>query len=76
MERHDREMMSKFIENDVDQFVEAMKWNNNATQWCSIGNMSAILDLVKPEEIELIDYRQACDPKGVALVSSCAMALL
>ena len=76
VERHDREMMSKFIENDVDQFVEAMKWNNNATQWCSIGNMSAILDLVKPEEIELIDYRQACDPKGVALVSSCAMALL
>jgi len=76
VERHDREMMAKFIENDADGFVEAMKWNNNATQWCSIGNMSALLPLVKPEEIELIDYRQWCDQKGVALVSSCAMAML
>jgi MEMO1 family protein len=76
VERHDREMMSKFIENDADEFVSAMKWNNNATQWCSVGNMSAILQLVQPSDIELIDYRQACDPKGIALVSSCAMALL
>ncbi len=76
VERHDREMMSKFIENDADEFVSAMKWNNNATQWCSVGNMSAILQLVQPSEIELIDYRQACDPKGIALVSSCSMALL
>ena len=76
VERHDREMMTKFIENDVDEFVSAMKWNNNATQWCSVGNMSALLQLAQPSEIELIDYRQACDPKGRALVSSCAMALL
>ena len=76
VERHDREMMSKFIENDVEEFISAMKWNNNATQWCSVGNMSTILQLVRPTEIELIDYRQACDPKGIALVSSCAMALL
>jgi hypothetical protein len=76
VERHDREMMSKFIENDPNEFVSAMKWNNNATQWCSIGNMSATLNLVQPSEIALIDYRQACDPKGIALVSSCAMALL
>jgi hypothetical protein len=69
-------MMSKFIDNDPDEFVSAMKWNNNATQWCSIGNMSAMLKLVQPSEIELIDYRQACDPKGISLVSSCAMALL
>jgi MEMO1 family protein len=76
VERHDREMMAKFIENDADSFVEAMKWNNNATQWCSIGNMSALLALVNPEEIELVDYRQWCDPKGISLVSSCAMALI
>ena len=76
VERHDREMMAKFIENDANEFISAMKWNNNATQWCSIGNMSAMLKLVQPSEIELIDYRQACDPKGISLVSSCAMALL
>ncbi|MBT4530809.1 MAG: AmmeMemoRadiSam system protein B [Phycisphaerae bacterium] len=76
VERHDREMMTKFISNDADEFVSAMKWHNNATNWCSIGNMSAVLYLLEPTKIELIDYRQACDEKGVALVSSCAMALL
>jgi hypothetical protein len=69
-------MMTKFISNDADDFITAMKWHNNATHWCSIGNMSAVIELVKPSEIELIDYRQACDNKGIALVSSCAMALL
>jgi hypothetical protein len=76
VERHDREMITKFIGNDSDDFVSAMKWHNNSTHWCSIGNMSAAIELVKPSEIELIDYRQACDEKGIALVSSCSMALL
>ena len=76
VERHDREMMAKYITNDTDDFIGAMKWHNNSTHWCSIGNMSAALNLVQPSEIELIDYRQACDDRGIALVSSCAMALL
>lgn len=76
VERHDREMMTKFISGDPDEFVAAMKWHNNSTHWCSIGNMSAAIELVQPNEIELIDYRQACDDRGIALVSSCAMALL
>ncbi len=75
VERHDREMMAKYMENDPDQFIEAMKWNNNATRWCSIGNMSAILKLANPSDIELIDYRQASDERGAVLVSSCAMML-
>ena len=76
VERHDREMMTKYIANDTDDFISAMKWHNNSTHWCSIGNMSAAIQLVRPESIELIDYRQACDERGIALVSSCAMALL
>jgi|TARA_B100000959_G_C14994337_1_gene629476 hypothetical protein len=76
VEKHDREMMTKFIQGDADEFVDAMKWNNNATQWCSIGNMSAVMQLAKPNSIELIDYRQWCDDKGAALVSSCSMALI
>ena len=76
VERHDREMMTKFLSNDVDEFISAMKWHNNATHWCSIGNMSAAVQLINPDEIELIDYRQACDEKGIALVSSSAMAFL
>jgi hypothetical protein len=76
VERHDREMMTKFIGNDAEEFISAMKWHNNSTHWCSIGNMSAALNLLEPSKIELIDYRQACDEKGIALVSSCSMALL
>tara|TARA_B110000495_G_C23041656_1_gene625252 strand:+ start:5648 stop:6853 length:1206 start_codon:yes stop_codon:yes gene_type:complete len=76
VERHDREMMTKFIGNDTEDFVSSMKWHNNSTNWCSIGNMSAAVNLLEPNQIELIDYRQACDSKGAALVSSCAMALL
>ena len=76
VERHDREMMAKFIEGDADEFVEAMKWNSNSTRWCSIGNMSATLRLAKPGSIELIDYRQACDEKGTVMVTSAAMALM
>lgn len=75
VERHDREMMAKFISGDSEEFLDAMRWNKNPTRWCSIGNMSALLSLVAPETVELIDYRQACDEKGHAMVSSAAMVL-
>lgn len=76
VERHDREMMSKFCSADPEEFLGAMKWSNNPTRWCSIGNMTAALLLTQPEAVELIDYRQAYDEKGIALVSSAAMALV
>jgi len=69
-------MMSKYLAGDAEEFLSAMRWNKNPTRWCSIGNMAALLQLVQPETIELIDYRQACDEKGQALVSSAAIALL
>lgn len=75
IERHDREMMGKYLTGDVEDFLEAMRWNKNPTRWCSIGNMSAILRLTQADEIELIDYRQAVDEKGLCLVSSAAMVL-
>ena len=31
---------------------------------------------VEPQSVELIDYRQACDDKGMAMVTSAAMALM
>ena len=30
----------------------------------------------RPARVELVDYRQACDPQGNAMVTSCSMALL
>lgn len=75
VERHDRDMMAKFLAGDPEEFVSAMRWNKNPTRWCSIGNMTAMLMLAEPETVELIDYRQAYDERGFALVSSAAMAV-
>ncbi len=75
VERHDRDMMSKFLIGDAEEFLGAMRWNKNPTRWCSVGSMAAILMLAKPKAVELIDYRQAYDEKGVALVSSAAIVL-
>jgi AmmeMemoRadiSam system protein B len=76
VERHDREMMTKFISGDSQEFLAAFRWNKNPNKWCSIGNMAVILDLTQPQSVELIDYRQAYDEQGMALVSSAAMALV
>ncbi len=42
----------------------------------SIGNMTALIALTEPNEVELIDYRQAYDDRGFAMVSSAAIALV
>jgi len=48
VERHDREMMGKFVAGDPEEFLSAFKWNKNPTRWCSIGNMTAGLQIAKP----------------------------
>lgn len=76
VERHDRELMGKYLSADPKQFLDACEWTKNPTRWCSIGNMTAALEIVKPTSVELVDYRQACDPQGTAMVTSCSMALV
>jgi AmmeMemoRadiSam system protein B len=76
VEQHDRDMLANFLANDAETFLSGFAWNKNPTRWCSIGSMSAILRLAQPAVIELIDYRQAFDDRGFALVSSAAIALL
>lgn len=68
-------MMAKFLGGDSDEFIAAMNWNKNPTRWCSVGNMAALLSLTQPDSVELIDYRQAFDDNGMALVSSAAIAV-
>ncbi len=76
VERHDRDMLANFLSTDPEVFLSGFQWNRNPTRWCSIGNMAAVLSLAQPGAVELIDYRQAFDEKGFALVSSAAIALL
>ena len=75
VETQDREMMAKFMSGDAEEFIGAMTWSKNPTRWCSVGNMAATLMLAEPKSVELIDYRQARDEKGVTMVSSAAMVL-
>jgi AmmeMemoRadiSam system protein B len=76
VERHDREHLAKYLENDPKGFLEAMEWCTNQTRWCSIGNMSAIASIASAESVELIDYRQASDERGAHLVSVASIAFL
>jgi AmmeMemoRadiSam system protein B len=76
IEKIDRENMAKFLTGDAEEFLSAMRWNKNPTRWCSVGSLAATLELLEPETVELIDYRQTYDERGMALVSSAAMALM
>ena len=75
VETHDREMIKRFLDSEPSEFLEAVEWNRNPTRWCSVGNMVATKRLVAPKQTELIDYRQAVDDQGVALVSAAAMVM-
>ncbi|HMN96567.1 MAG TPA: AmmeMemoRadiSam system protein B [Phycisphaerales bacterium] len=76
VERHDRDLMARYLSGDPESFLAHVRETRNPTRWCSVGNMYAALRLSKAAGVELIDYRQACDDKGVCLVSSAAMALV
>ncbi|MHC4448175.1 MAG: AmmeMemoRadiSam system protein B [Planctomycetota bacterium] len=76
VERIDRELLAKYATGDPEEFVSAVRWNKNPTRWCSVGNLAATLQLLQPDTVELIDYRQACDERGFALVSSAAIAMM
>ena len=76
VERHDRELMGKYLSADPKVFLDACEWTKNPTRWCSIGNMTAALEILRPSAVELVDYRQASDPQGVAMVTACSMALV
>jgi AmmeMemoRadiSam system protein B len=75
-ERHDRDLLGHFVAGDAEEFLAAVRWTMNPTRWCSVGNMAALLRLVQPGRVELIDYRQSCDERGACLVSSAALAVV
>ena len=68
-------MMKAFIDSP-DALVAGMLETKNPTRWTSVGAMAAVAKLAKPSAIELIDYRQAVDEQGKALVSTASMVLL
>ncbi len=75
VEAHDRAMMKAYIESP-DALVAGMRETKNPTRWTSVGALAALAKLAKPSAVELIDYRQAVDEQGKALVSTASMVLL
>lgn len=72
---HDKEMLQMVVENRLEDLIGSLAWQQNPTRWCSIGNMTAAVRVVRPERIELINYAAAMDPQGTTFVSSAAMAM-
>ncbi|MDF1810394.1 MAG: AmmeMemoRadiSam system protein B [Phycisphaerales bacterium] len=72
---HDQEMLKMVVENRIDDLISSMAWQQNPTRWCSIGNIAAMLRVVEPSRVELMNYAAAMDPQGTAFVSSAALAV-
>jgi len=75
VESHDRAMMKSFIA-DPASLVSQMRELRNPTRWTSVGALVATARLAGASSIELVDYRQAVDEQGNALVSGASMAML
>ncbi len=75
VERHDMSMLARFQSGDAKAFLASFRQNGNPTRWCSIGGMAALLELVQPGAVDLVDYHQAADKGGIALITTAAMML-
>ncbi|MCH2153187.1 MAG: AmmeMemoRadiSam system protein B [Phycisphaerales bacterium] len=76
VERTDRELLGQFINGTSEGLLDEARRTNNPTRWSGLGPMTMILDILKPGQIELIDYRQMMlDQKGTAMVTDASLAL-
>lgn len=73
--KHDQEMLTLYTEKKIDDLIGSISWQQNATRWCSVGNLAATMRLTNPEKVELLNYAAAMDPQGTTFVSSAALAM-
>lgn len=74
--QHDREMLELVSQGQAEQLVAAMAWQQNPTRWCSVGNIVAMMKITGASNVKLLSYTMAGDQQGVAMVSSCAAAVV
>lgn len=72
---HDRDMLKMIEENRMDDLIGSMAWQQNPTRWCSIGNITAMMRVIEPSKIDVLNYAAAMDPQGTAFVSSSSVAV-
>ncbi|MCH2133118.1 MAG: AmmeMemoRadiSam system protein B [Phycisphaerales bacterium] len=76
VERHDRELLGQFTGGESGPFLDEVRRTRNPTRWSGLGPMTMLLDIVQPNSVELIDYRQMMlDEKGLAMLSDASLAL-
>jgi AmmeMemoRadiSam system protein B len=75
VEQQDRELLGHIVGGDLEAFTSAMQWNKNPTRWSSAGTFAAMLELLEPSNVELIDYRQQVDEQSTSLVSYCGLLM-
>jgi AmmeMemoRadiSam system protein B len=73
--QHDREMLELIRQNKPDELVSSMAWQQNPTRWCSVGNLVATMMVVKPREVQLLNYTATLDQQGLGMVSSAAIVM-
>jgi predicted class III extradiol MEMO1 family dioxygenase len=74
IEQMDRQRLAAYCNKDTTGFEAIFAKDQNRTRWCSVGNMLAAQAILRPENVDLIDYQQVRDPNGISLVSSAALA--
>lgn len=73
--QHDMQMLEFITKKDVAGLMGSMAWQQNSTRWCSVGNMCAAIQVVEPQQVELLNYAAAIDQQGMAMVSSAAIVM-
>jgi len=74
VEKIDRERLAAYCKRDTAAFEGLFIKDQNRTRWCSVGNMLAAQKILRPANVDLIDYQQVRDPNGMSMVSSAAIA--
>ena len=73
-EQIDRERLAAYCKKDMATFEGLFIKDQNKSRWCSVGNMLAAQNILRPNNVDLIDYQQVRDPNGMSMVSSAAIA--
>jgi AmmeMemoRadiSam system protein B len=75
VEQHDRELLATLMSGDVEALDGAIAWHRNPTKWSCLGAARAMIGIVQPTSMELIDYRQQpIDEEGNAMISAAGVA--
>ena len=75
VEQQDRDLLGHIVGGDLEAFTSALQWNKNPTRWASAGVFASLLEVLQPDEVELIDYRQNVNEQKTSLVSFCGLLM-